>query len=361
MTAFLDVALATRRGEFELDARFTAPRSTTVVFGASGSGKTSLLRAVAGLDRARGRLVVDGEVWCDSSPGASLPAHERSVGYVFQEANLLPHLSVRGNLEYGRKRSRGEGPGWDDVVDGLGVGGWLERPVDGLSGGERQRVALARALLRRPRILLLDEPASALDEPSRRALLALLGRVAGDFSVPMLFVTHDLAEAVRLGEQMVWLRDGGVRAFGPIEQIVASPDFVAWRGSDAGVLVEARVEEHVADDHLSRLASPWGPLWVRREHHRVGSAVRLRILARDVSLALRFEPDSTLSNQFEMRVEALEPGEHPGEVLVRLAPATVESGGDVLLARITARSAQRLDLSAGRSVYARVKSVAVLS
>lgn len=362
MTPFLSADLAIRRGAFALDAAFDAPAGATVLFGESGSGKTSVLRAVAGLDTVAGRLWVDGETWLDSSTGVVRPAHQRPVGYVFQDANLLPHLDVRANLEYGARRASGPGPVWDDVVDWLGVASLLDRPVENLSGGERQRAALARALLRRPRILLLDEPASALDEPARRTLLPLLAKVASRFSLPMLFVTHSLDEAVRVGTHMVWLGSGGVRASAAIDDVLATRDFVRWRGDDAGVVLEARVVRHWSGDHLTELAGPWGPVWVQARDEEVGAAVRLRVLARDVSLALAFEDESTLSNQFPMRIESIEPGAQPGQTMVRLAG--IEAAADAperLLARITTRSAARLDLAPGRSVFARVKSVAVLS
>jgi molybdate transport system ATP-binding protein len=362
VTPFLSADLLVRRGSFELHATFDSPAGTTVLFGASGSGKTSVLRAVAGLDPAVGRLRVDGDTWLDSASEVSRAAHERPVGYVFQDANLLPHLSVRGNLEYGARRASGPGPAWADVVDWLGVEDLLERRIEGLSGGESQRVALARALLRRPRILLLDEPASALDEPTRRMLLQLLSKVASRFSLPMLFVTHSLDEAVRVGEHMIWLASGRVRASGPIESVLSDADFVRWRGDDAGVVVDARVARHWPDDHLSELNGPWGSVWVRAQEHEVGTTVRLRVRARDVSVAMAFEEDSTLSNQFEMRIESIEPGAEPGQTLVRMvsidsSPATCPP----LLALVTTRSASRLDLTPRRSVFARVKSVAVLS
>lgn len=371
MNPFLAADLSVRREAFSLEASFEAPGGTTVVFGPSGSGKTTVLRALAGLDDASGHIRVGDEVWMDSSRGVRLDAHERRVGYVFQEANLLPHLSVRGNLEYGLRRASGAGPAWAEVVDWIGVEGLLDRRIDGLSGGERQRVALARALLRRPRILLLDEPASALDEPTRRELLPLLAKVASRFSVPMLFVTHSLDEAARVGDHMVWLVEGRVRRTGPMETVLADPDFAKWRGDDAGVVVDAPIARHWPEDHLTELGGPWGSVWVRSQNREVGAVVRLRILARDVSLALAFEEHSTLSNQFPMRIESLEPGAEAGQLLVRLLPVDgaaegfpAEGTGEKsvrLLARVTARSATRLDLAPGRSVFARIKSVAVLS
>ncbi|MBT8335325.1 MAG: molybdenum ABC transporter ATP-binding protein [Gemmatimonadetes bacterium] len=364
MTSRLDVEVATRRGDFELAAALSASGGTTVVFGPSGSGKTTLLRALAGLERAEGRITVDGEAWLDSAAGVDLPPHRRAVGYVFQHANLLPHLDVSGNLRYGARRASGSGPAWDEVIDWLGLGPLVERPVDGLSGGERQRVALGRALLRRPRLLLFDEPLSALDEPARRTMAPLLARVSSRFGMPLVLVTHSLDEAVQLGDRMVWLDEGRVRAAGPLADVVAGADFLRWRGDDAGVVVAAMVAEHVDSDWLTRLAGPWGDLWVRRQDRPVGSEVRMRILARDVSLALEHEAGSTLLNQISMRVTAVEESA-AGQVLVRLVgdggARTSEPPPAPLVARITTRSARRLELGPGRPVWARVKAVAVSS
>jgi molybdate transport system ATP-binding protein len=345
-----------------------------VVFGPSGSGKTTLLRAIAGLERAEGRIVVGGEAWLDTNAGVDLPPHRRPAGYVFQDANLLPHLDVRGNLRYARSRASGEGPGWDEVVGWLGLEALIDRPVDGLSGGERQRVALARALLRAPRLLLFDEPLSALDEPARRALAPLLARVSTRFGMPLVLVTHSLDEAVQLGDRMVWLDEGRVRASGRLADVVAGADFLRWRGDDAGVVVSATVAEHADGDWLTRLTAPWGDLWVGRQDRPVGSDVRMRILARDVSLALERESGSTLLNQMAMRVVAVDEAA-AGQVLVRLLAdggrngsaerGTPGDGGGAdapeapLVARITSRSARRLELGPGRAVWARVKAVAV--
>lgn len=361
--AVVTADLSIRRGTFRLDAAFEVPVGTTVVFGASGAGKSTLLRAVAGLEAAEGRLVVDGEPWLDSRAGVALPTHRRATGFVFQSAHLLPHLDVAGNLRFGATRATGPGPDWAEVVEGMGLEALLARRVGSLSGGERQRVALGRALLRRPRILLFDEPLSALDEPTRRELVPLLAGLARRHDLPLLHVTHQLDEAMRIGERMLWVDGGRVREAGPLATVTASPDFVRWRGDDAGVVADARLLEHDRDDHLSRVASPWGDLWVRVDPSRpVHSTLRLRIQARDVSLALAEESRTTLLNQLPLVVSALEPGA-PGEVLVRLAHpgGSAADAGGVLLARVTSRSVRALDLRPGLPVLARVKAVAVVA
>ena len=354
----LTADFTTRRGGFVLEATLETQGGATVVFGPSGSGKTTLLRALAGLEPAQGRIRVGDEVWLDSELGIQLPAHRRAVGYVFQDANLLPHLDVRGNLRYGAARASGNGPQWDDVVGWLGLGPLLDRPVEGLSGGEAQRVALGRALLRKPRVLLFDEPLSALDEPARRTLAPLLAKASARFQMPLILVTHSLDEAVQLGDHMVWLEAGRVRRAGPLAEVVSAREFLTWRGDDAGVVVTARVAGHMEDDHLTRLIGPWGDLWVPAQDRVEGTQVRMRVLARDVSLALARETESTLLNQLPMRVTHVsESG--AGQALVRMVGADAGDDGAPLVARITGRSARHLGLAPGLAVWARVKAVAV--
>jgi molybdate transport system ATP-binding protein len=195
-------------GGFRLDADFAFPgEGITALSGPSGSGKTTLLRAIAGLARFEGRLMVGGEVWQDA--GTFVPTHRRAVGVVFQEASLLPHLSVRGNLAYGSRRAKGEG-GLADAVDLLGLGALMDRRPAGLSGGERQRAALARALVTQPRLLLLDEPLASLDAAAKAEILPYLERVHRSLKVPALYVTHDRGEIARLADRVLHMQGGRI-------------------------------------------------------------------------------------------------------------------------------------------------------
>jgi molybdate transport system ATP-binding protein len=204
-------------GAFRLDADFRLePEGITALSGPSGAGKTTLLRCIAGLIRLPGRLSVDGEVWQDER--RFVPTHKRPVGVVFQEAALLGHLGVRGNLLYGARRAGGEG-GLDDVVDLLGLAPLLGRGVGALSGGERQRVALGRALLTRPKLVLLDEPLSSLDAGAKAEILPYLERLHRTLKVPALYISHDASEIARLADHLLLMRDGRVTPGGPVRRI----------------------------------------------------------------------------------------------------------------------------------------------
>lgn len=226
----LDLHLDVARGDFRLEVDLHLNPGVTAIFGESGAGKTSLLRAVAGLDPVgRGRIACGPEVWLDTGRAIEIPPHRRTVGYVFQQAGLLPHLSVRGNLGYALHRSAVADPAHlDALVDWLRLGPLLERDPMTLSGGERQRVAVARALVRRPRVLLLDEPVAALDAPARRELLRIIAALPERGAEYALLVTHDIDDVRRTAEQMVWLREGRVAAHDQTTEVQASPEFRAW-------------------------------------------------------------------------------------------------------------------------------------
>lgn len=370
-----------RLGSFELDASLTLPsHGVTGLFGPSGSGKTTVLRCLAGLERAReGRLRVGDETWQDEAAGRFLPPHRRGVGYVFQDANLFTHLSVRENLEFAWRRTpEGERRvGLEQAVDWLGLEALLDRTPSGLSGGERQRAALGRALVASPRLLLLDEPLSALDRVGRRKIFPYLEELSERLRIPAVYVSHDLAETARVADRLAWIVEGRIRAEGPVPEVVARLDFARWRGPDAGVVADAVVREHDDRHHLSRLSAPWGTLRVRRLDRPVGARVRVQIEASDVSVGLGPDRDSSILNEFSLRVSSIG-RDGPGEVLLRLEPeadegrtapdadagvhpveGTVRPEPSPLLARITSHSLERLDLSVGQRVHARVKAVAV--
>ncbi|MBK6673651.1 MAG: molybdenum ABC transporter ATP-binding protein [Proteobacteria bacterium] len=340
---------------FTLDVDLDLPATgVTAIFGPSGSGKTTVLRCIAGLERAAdGRLLVDGEVWQDSSTW--LPPHRRPIGYVFQDASLFPHLSVLGNLRYGLKRS-GEAHriSLDHAIDLLGIGHLLERKPEHLSGGEQQRVGIARALAVTPRVLLVDEPLAALDSKRKQEILPYLERLHAEVRIPVLYVSHTPDEVVRLADHLVVLDCGRVRASGPLAEILARLDFPIRLGDDAGAIINGIVAELDPAWQLARVELDGGSVWIRDNGLPIGRRVRMRVLARDVSLAE--EPGvSSIQNVMRGRVEGLGDDEHPGLTLVR-----VRVGNSVVLAQLTRRAAADLGVAEGLDLWVQVKSVALM-
>lgn len=339
---------------FALDVSFSVPnRGVTALFGPSGSGKTTLLRCIAGLERASGSLHINGDVWQDDTKFVA--THRRPLGYVFQEASLFPHLSVRANLEYGLKRippSKRKVP-LEQVVEWLGLNHLVDRgdPAK-LSGGERQRVAIGRALLTSPRLLLMDEPLSALDTASKQEILPYLQRLHGELKIPVLYVSHALDEVARLADHLVLLENGRVIAGGALNETLARLDLPIAHLDDAGAVIEAQVAQHDAAYHLTRLDFPGGVLWVGKVDQPFGSRVRARVLARDVSIATQPPQGSSINNILDARIAEIS-DEGPGKVNVRL----MIGPSQVLLSRITRRSRDHLGLVVGMEVYAQVKSV----
>jgi molybdate transport system ATP-binding protein len=360
VTDELSVRLSLPRAAFTLDVDLRLPASgISVLFGPSGSGKTSILRCVAGLEKGRAaRIAVGGEVWQDDAAGLFLPTHRRALGYVFQEASLFAHLDVRANLDYGRKRSRAPeaARSLGEAVELLGIGHLLARPVAELSGGERQRVAIARALAAMPRLLLLDEPLAALDLARRQEILPWLEKLRAELKLPMLYVTHAVDELARLADHVVVLEQGRVKAAGPVEEVLCAIDAPAVSGDEASALVHGVVAERSLEWHLARVDFGHGSFWLRDSGIAPGQQVRLRILARDVSLATREPLGTSIQNHFPCIVESIAADTHPSQVLVR-----VRCGHTALVARITRRALAELDLAPGCPAWVQVKSVALLS
>jgi molybdate transport system ATP-binding protein len=355
----LGVRIAHRFGAgFALDVAFEAPsQGVTALFGPSGSGKSSALAAVAGLLRPRqGAISLDGATLLDTARGIVVPAEKRRCAVVFQDARLFPHMSIATNLRYGLSRATAaqEGPGFDDVVDLLGLAPLLARRPRGLSGGERQRVALGRALLARPRLLLLDEPLASLDAPRRAEVLPFLARLARSARLPMLYVTHALDEVDALAETLVLLEAGAVRAAGSVEDLSARPDIplLALR-RDAGALLGCAVLAHQPARGLTRLGFAGGELIVPLRAEPVGATLRIRLRARDVVIAIAPPEGTSFGNAIPCVVQAIAPAGSPHEAFVQL-----RAGPTGLLARVTRDSVGRLGLMPGAKVFALVKVIA---
>ncbi|MEH7828548.1 molybdenum ABC transporter ATP-binding protein [Gemmobacter denitrificans] len=351
----LDITLKHRFGDFALDVAFRAPAGVTALFGPSGSGKTTVIHAVAGLIRPdQGRISVGGVAVLDTAAGHALPPHRRRIGYVFQDARLFPHLTVRQNLLYGRWFApKGSGPGLDRIVEMLGIGPLLARRPGALSGGERQRVAIGRAILSNPRLLALDEPLAALDDPRKAEILPYLERLRDDLGLPMLYVSHAMTEVARLADTVVLMAAGRVTAAGPAAEILSDPAIAPGLGlREAGAILTARVVEHSADG-LTLLDSAAGPLWLPRVAAAPGARLRIRVLAQDVMLATERPAGISALNILPAILRDIRIGDGPG-AMVRL-----EAGGEVLLARITRRSANALVLEPGKPVFAILKAVSV--
>ncbi len=346
----LKVQFSKSLGGFSLEAAFSgADKGVTVLFGPSGAGKSSILACVAGASRPdSGRIELDGEALFDSASRIDLPMERRRIGWVFQDARLFPHLSVAGNLRFGLKRApAGDTPiRFDEVVSVLGIERLLHRRPRDLSGGERQRVGLGRALLSQPRLLLMDEPLASLDAARRAEILPFFEQLKTRFGVPVLYVTHSLAEAVRLGDRMAVIHEGRVTAQGSLGEVVAQ----AGSRAQLGAALDGRVTRH--DDQMSLVQVGAWDFRVPRIERSAGASLRLFVLARDVMLAL--DPPSRISARNVLPGQIVSIDEQEGQVLVRLT-----HDGQTLVCALTPDAVADLQLQPGMPAWAVVKSVAI--
>lgn len=339
---------------FDVDAAWPA-EGVTVLFGRSGSGKTTLLRLIAGLERPNhARVQFHDEHWQDER--CWVPLHRRRIGMVFQEASLFPHLRVRENLLYGYKRipSAERVVHLNDVVKMLDIENLIDRDVTRLSGGERQRVALGRALLASPRLLLMDEPLSALDTQTKRDILPYLERLVEQSKVPIVYVTHAPAEVERLADRIVFLQNGHIDRIETLKQTLSRPDSPLFNNEGVVSIIEGQPGQkehgltpfHVGEDCFWLSA----PTYLKN----TGRPQRLRILAKDVGIALGKPESTSLLNIFQVTIQRIDPARE-GHVLLGLQL----QGGQNLFAEITAWSRDRLNLHEGLVVYAMIKTVAL--
>lgn len=332
----------------------------TVLFGPSGSGKTTVLRCLAGLERATGVISFKDEIWQNSASKIFRPTWQREIGYVFQEASLFEHMDVRANLHFGLRRIKhldrtGQAQDLEAAVALLGIDHLLDRSVTSLSGGERQRVAIARALATRPKLLLLDEPLASLDISRRKEVLPWLERLHQELRIPILYVTHSIDELVRLADHVVLLDKGAVQGSGSISQVLGSHDVARLLGDEAGVVTAGEITEQDIKDKTVQVRFGGAHVWVSDRALPVGQTVRLRILARDVSLSLTRHEDSTIQNCLQGVIEAVETDVHPSQALLR-----VRCGQEVILSHVPQQSLTRLGLTVGLSVWCQIKSILLL-
>jgi molybdate transport system ATP-binding protein len=347
---------------FDLDLALPG-RGVTAIFGHSGSGKTTLLRCLAGLARPRvGRLVVNGEVWLDTERNIFLPTHKRPLGYVFQEASLFPHLSVKKNLRFGLERVQAAQRRVDllQAAELLGIGHLLERMPAGLSGGERQRVGIARALLTSPRLLLLDEPLASLDQKRKLEILPYLERLHDELDIPVLYVSHAPEEVARLADHLVLLEGGRALASGPIADTLARLDLPLAVADDASVVFEGIVDGYDSAYGLLTLALPGARAKLAVVHAPVaeGKTIRVTVKARDVSLitGTHEHAHSSVLNVLPATVVGIANDANPSQAVVRL-----DVDGSPLLARVTRYSMDRLAIVEGMRLWAQVKAVSLLA
>jgi molybdate transport system ATP-binding protein len=345
------------RKDFVLDVDLTLPdKGVSVIFGPSGCGKTTFLRSISGLEHSpEGYLRVGDSVWQDSQQ--FVPTHKRPLAYVFQEASLFAHLDVQANLEYGMKRvpKADRKVSLETAVELLGIGALLKRKANQLSGGERQRVSIARALAVSPELLLMDEPLASLNLERKQEIMQYLQSLHNELDIPIIYVSHSLGEVARLADHMVLLDDGRVTASGNVTELFSRLDLPIAQSHKAAAFIQATVAEHDEAFGLTYLDFAGGRLSVLQSNLAIGSTVKLRIVARDVSLTLKHQTETSILNIFPVIVDEIISENH-SQVMVKLMANDVP-----ILSRLSLKSATVMDLKPGKQVYAQVKTVALLS
>ncbi|PQA86071.1 molybdenum ABC transporter ATP-binding protein [Hyphococcus luteus] len=360
----INAAFKGNLGDFTLDAAFEIlAKGVAGLFGPSGGGKTTILRCIAGLERFSGNLSVNGEVWQDDAAKLFRKPHQRAVGYVFQEASLFPHLSVRRNLLFGAERGNKTGAGetfkLDDLVDLLGLSALMDRAPAALSGGERQRVAMGRALMSSPRLLLLDEPLSALDRQTKEELFPYLEDLHEALSIPSLYVSHDMSELERLADTLVLIDKGRVIASGPLHDLQADPALPLMSAPEAAVALTGRTNEIDKTYGLVTLAVNGGTLIVPSRQARLGEERRLSIKASDVSFTRAAPQETSILNCLPVKILSANVQERD-PTHVNIVAALGENGeGARIVGRITRKSQEKLGLTEGANAYAQIKSIAL--
>lgn len=347
-----------RREAFSLDVAIEVSSPGLIaLFGRSGCGKTTLVNIVAGLlDADEARIVIDAVVLEDTRQRMRVPAERRRIGYVFQDARLFPHLNVLGNLRYGERRARGAGQGitFEFVVQLLGLAALLQRRPHQLSGGEKQRVALGRALLSQPSLLLLDEPLAALDAPRREEVLPYIEKLRDELAIPIIYVSHQFEEVLRLATHVVLLDQGRVVAQGSLNELSLHPQLREIVGPEAvGAVLAGTVRTIDGATGLASVQVGESVLKLAPDGARAGDAVRVQLLARDLILATQRPEGLSVRNALTGTIDRIvADGEQTDLVYVDI-------GGASVIARVTRAASNALALRVGMPLWVLVKAVSM--
>lgn len=356
ITNTIKANLAIQLGHFHLKTNLSLPSSgITALFGHSGSGKTTLLRCIAGLTQAQGELWVKEECW--QKAGYFRPPHKRPLGYVFQQPQLFPHLSALQNIHYGMRRAHQplSQTQLDEAIQLMGIEPLLERKPSQLSGGEKQRIAIVRALAVNPKLLLMDEPLSALDQRRKQEIMPYLKRLHRHLSTPVLYVTHSEQEVAQLADHLVLLDQGNVLANGPLNDVLTDSQLTAHVMEQQSVVWEGTIIEKDPQWHLATCQVGNTELQLKDPNLPIGSQVRIAIQAKDVSLAQSEHHDTSILNRLPATVSSITDSGHPAHRIIKL-----QCGEHPLLCHMTARSVAALQLHVGSHVWAQIKAVAML-
>jgi molybdate transport system ATP-binding protein len=353
----LSVAAVKRRGEFVLNVDFELPTPGVVaLFGRSGCGKSTVVNVVAGLLLPdSGRVALDDEVLLDTERRVDLPPEKRRIGYVFQDARLFPHLSVAANLRYAQRRAAG--PAYvnlNAVMGLLDLAPLMNRRTHQLSGGERQRVAIGRALLTQPRLLLLDEPLAALDEARRDEVLPYLETLRDRLAIPMVYVTHDFSEVLRLATHLVLMDAGAVIAQGELGEMSLDPQLRSIIGPDeVGAIIDGVVLGLDPESGLTRVRVGDGELNVQAAGLATGTGLRVQLLARDIIVSTQMPQHLSVRNNLAGLVASIQSDDSDSDLI------TIDIGAARIMARVTKAATRELRLRPGMRAWALVKSVSL--
>lgn len=343
-------------GEFQVTVDHEFPKAITAIFGPSGSGKSTMLRAIAGMEPTRGLIRFDEADWLNTELDVFVKPHRRPIGYVRQNAQLFPHLTVYGNLTYPTKHSK-RYPGdiaLDQVVEDFKLSSLLQRRTHQVSGGETQRIILARMLLSQPKLLLLDEPLTGLDIQRKAEILPYLESLQANYHIPTLYVSHAVDEVTALCPHTLVLAEGEVRASGQTADVLERRDLAdLLGGGDTSSIISAKVIAHDTNYQLTTLEVE-NRIWSVPMHLPItpGDTTTLRVRARDVSLA-KIEPESiSIRNILPGTIVAIEDSDSGPSV-----DCVIQAGQTRIQAQITRASLDQLSLHIGDTVFALVKSV----